>query len=149
MLGAFLLQRRLLGGRSFETVGPRPHRSEQRALGAAAPAIAAIFLLIVLLAAGLPLLAVFGTAFSRTISGGLALDNLGWRNFALVLDDRSGALQAIRNSIALGLAAALITGTVGALAAYIVTRTRLPGRRIIDALTILPNAVPESSSRSD
>ncbi len=46
------------------------------------------------------------------------------------------------NSLALGIATALVTGLLGAIAAYVVTKTQARGRMVLDILTILPNALP-------
>ena len=142
LLAAFYLQQRLLAGRSFETFGARPQAAPKQSLGQLTPIAVIAFIIFVLLAAGIPLAAIFGTAFSKTLSGGLVLSNLGLRNYLLILDDQSGAFQALRNSLWLGLATAAITGLVAVVAAYIVVRTRLAGRRLIDLLTTLPNALP-------
>jgi iron(III) transport system permease protein len=142
LLTAFSGQARILAARSFETVGARPQQIQKRELGTFAPLAILGFVVFAVLAAGVPLAAILGTAFSKTISGGLSADNLGLRNFALVLDDQSGAWRALRNSVALGLATALITGLIGVIAGYFVVRTRFRGLRLVDGLTALPNAVP-------
>jgi iron(III) transport system permease protein len=90
----------------------------------------------------MPLLAVLATATSRTISGGLKLDNLTLDNFAQIFEDPTGGLSALTNSFSLGIATALITGIIGAIAAYLVTQTKVRGRLLIDSLTVLPNAIP-------
>jgi iron(III) transport system permease protein len=90
----------------------------------------------------MPLLAILATALSKTISGGLAPANLGLDNFRAILADSAGALQALTNSLSLGVAAALITGLLGAMAAYAVVKTRVRGRLVLDVLTNLPNALP-------
>jgi iron(III) transport system permease protein len=94
------------------------------------------------LATGVPLLAILATATSKTISGGLALDNLGLKNFVAVFNNGAGALQALGNSFALGIGTALLTGIIGMLAAYTTVKTRYRGRWLLDIMTILPNALP-------
>jgi iron(III) transport system permease protein len=100
------------------------------------------FAVVTFLATGLPLLAILATALSKTISGGLAPTNLGFDNFAAILSDGTGALRAMANSLSLGVAAALVTGLLGALSAYTVVKTQVRGRGVLDVLTILPNALP-------
>jgi iron(III) transport system permease protein len=70
------------------------------------------------------------------------LENLTLANFAAIFEDTAGGLIALRNSFSLGLATALATGLIGAIAAYVVTQTEVRGRAIIDSLTVLPNAIP-------
>ena len=52
------------------------------------------------------------------------------------------ALHAVKNSVILGLGAATIVMLLCAIAAWIVVRTRLPGRWLIDNLAFLPLAIP-------
>jgi iron(III) transport system permease protein len=141
-LAAFVAQLRILARRSFEAVGGRPQAVERRPLGALALPVALLFGAVALLAAGVPLFAILATALSRTISGGLTPGNIGLGNFALILQDESGALRALGNSLGLGIATALITGLLGVAASYGVVRTRFRGKYLLDALTILPNAIP-------
>jgi iron(III) transport system permease protein len=52
------------------------------------------------------------------------------------------ALTAVKNSVILGLGAATVVMLVMAVAAWIVVRTNLPGRWMVDNLAFLPLAVP-------
>lgn len=141
-IAAFSLQLRIIARRSYETVGSRPQAFEKRPLGPWTLPVVALFATVVFLGTLAPLFAIFATAFSSTISGGLALDNLGLRHFAAIGDNQGGALRALGNSLMLGIGTALITGVVGTAAAYVVVRTRLRGRNALDALTLLPNSIP-------
>jgi iron(III) transport system permease protein len=141
-LAAFVFQRRLLAGRSYETTGGKPQAIAKRPLGRASVPALFGFAVVALLAAGVPLLAILGTALSRTLSGGLAIDNLSLANFGRMLGNGSGALQALANSLTLGVSAALLTGLIGAVASYVVVRTKMRGRVLLDALTVLPSALP-------
>lgn len=140
--GAFLLQRWILTRRSYQTTTGKPQESTKRSLGVWRWPVIALFALVAFISAGLPLLAILATAMSRTISGGLAWSNLGLSNFAGILGDTTGALRALGTSLSLGVAAALVTGLLGALSAYAVVKTQVRGRSLLDALTILPNALP-------
>ncbi len=140
--GAFLLQRWILTRRSYETTTGKPQDSARRPLGPWRGPVVALFAGVAFVATGLPLLAILATAMSRTISGGLVWSNLGLSNFAAILGDTSGALKALGMSLSLGLGAALVTGLLGALSAYAVVKSQVRGRGVLDALTILPNALP-------
>jgi len=141
-LSAFYVQLRIVARRSYETIGGKPAPVTLRPLGAWAVPVLVLFAAAAGLATGGPLFAIFATALSKTISGGLTFDNLGLQNFARIADNQGGALRALTNSLSLGAATALITGLLGAMASYCVVRTRLRGRHLLDALTILPNAIP-------
>jgi iron(III) transport system permease protein len=139
---AFLVQRRVLAGRSFETTGGRPSARDKRPLGRLAVPVMALFGLVTFLATGVPLFAVLATAMQKTISGGLVAGNLGLQNFAAILNDSAGGLRALGTSLSLGVATALIAGLLGALVSYVVVKTGTRGRRTIDVLAMLPNALP-------
>ncbi len=140
--GAFLLQRWVLNRRSYEATTGKPQDSARRELGPWRIPVLAAFAVVAFVATGLPLLAIVATALSRTISGGLAWSNLGLGNFTAILGDSTGALKALGTSLGLGVAAALVTGLLGAVSAYAVVKTRVRGRGALDVLTILPNALP-------
>lgn len=140
--GAFLLQRWILTRRSYQTTTGKPQENAKRSLGRWTWPVMGLFALVSFVATGLPLLAILATALSRTISGGLVWSNLGFENFAAIFSDTTGALRALSTSLSLGLAAALLTGVLGALSAYAVVKSKIRGRGILDGLTILPNALP-------
>lgn len=140
--GAFLVQRWILTRRSYQTTTGKPQAFEKRALGGWTTLVVLGFVLTTFLATALPLLAILAAALSRTISGGLVPGNLGLTNFAAIFTDSTGALRALGNSLSLGIAAALVTGLLGALSAYAVVKTTIRGRTLLDVLTILPNALP-------
>ena len=52
------------------------------------------------------------------------------------------ALQALGTSVSLATATAVLAGTVGFLAAWSVTKGRVPGAGLIDACSLLPAALP-------
>lgn len=141
-LGAFLLQRWILTRRSYVTTGSKPQAKDKRPLGRLTLPVVCLFALVAFVATGLPLLAILATAASKTISGGLVPSNLGMRNFAAILDDSAGGFRALTNSLALGISAALVTGFLGAIASYTAVKTRFRGRSLLDAMTVLPNALP-------
>lgn len=140
--GAFLVQRWILTRRSYQTTTGKPQAFEKRSLGGWTIPVVGAFALVAFLATAVPLIGILATAMSRTISGGLVWTNLGLDNFAAILTDGTGALKALGTSLSLGVGAAVITGLLGALSAYAVVKTNMRGRGLLDALTILPNALP-------
>lgn len=141
-VGAFVLQLRILAGRSFETTGGKPQAFQRAPLGAAAVPVVLCFALVAVLATGVPLFAILATALSRTVSGGLRAGNLGLDNFTAILSADTGGLVALGNSLALGLATALLTGLLGVAISYGVVKARFHGKSAFDALSMLPNALP-------
>lgn len=140
--GAFLIQRWMLTRRSYQTTTGKPQNVEKRALGRWTLPVVLGFAVVAGLATAVPLLGILATALSRTISGGLVMSNLGFDNFRAILSDGTGALRALGTSLMLGVAAALLTGLLGALSAYAVVKSNFRGRTLLDILTILPNALP-------
>ena len=141
-LAAFAVQRRILAARNWQTTGGKPQAQDKRPLGRWRWPVMAGFALVAFLATGVPVLAILATALSKTLSGGLAPGNLGLQNFAAVMADSGGALRALGHSIGLGVATALLAGSLGALAAYATVKGRGRGRWAIDLLSVLPNALP-------
>ncbi|MGE4339503.1 MAG: ABC transporter permease [Pigmentiphaga sp.] len=141
-LTVFSLQRRLLRGRDFETIGGKPAAVAERELGVWRWPVLMAFAAVAVLATLAPLFAIGATAFSRTLSGGLTIGNLGLDHFRAIFTQGSAALRAFGLSIGLGLAAALLAGILGAAVAYVASRPTQRGGRWLDALSALPNTLP-------
>lgn len=143
-LVAYNLQHWIVTRRSYIAVGGKAHDGAPTLPLATGWRVAAVllFALVAMLAIVIPIFAVTATAVSRTLSGGLAWSNMGLDNFREIFANTTGGLDALRNSLALATGAALATGFLGALVAYVVVRTSARGRGLADALSILPNALP-------
>lgn len=139
---AYVGQRRLMGGRGYEATDGKPQALHRAALGAWRLPVLLLFAVVAVCATLLPLLAIAATAFTGTLSGGLAWDNWTLRHFRSILGAGSEALQALGTSFALALAAALLVGVFGALVAYCSVRLRTRTALALDVLSVLPNAMP-------
>lgn len=71
------------------------------------------------------------------------LRNLSLANFVTVTSS-STFIPSLENTVFLGLAAPTIAMLVVAVAAYIVARTSIRGRKVLNYLTLLPLAIPET-----
>lgn len=140
--GAFLIQRRVLAARNWQTTAGKPQPIVKQELGRLRLPVLLAFGIVAFIATGAPLLAILATALSRTISGGLALGNLTLDNFVQVVQGGSAPLRALATSLTLGVATAVVAGLLGAIASYVVVKTKARGRLALDVLTILPNALP-------
>lgn len=140
--GAFLIQRRVLSSRNYQTTAGKPQAIVRRPLGRLTVPVLLLFCLVAFLASGVPMLAILATALSRTLSGGLAVDNMTLGNFAQIYEAGSAPLRALGISLALGAATAIIAGLLGAVSSYVVVKTKTAGRGLLDMLTVLPNALP-------
>ncbi|WP_445682215.1 ABC transporter permease [Radicibacter daui] len=139
---AFFTQLRILSRRNYETTGGKPQAIERRPLGLWTVPVLLFFAFAAFIACAVPLLAILATALQRTLSGGLAFGNFGLQNFTEIWSQGSDGLTALMSSLSLGVSTALITGLLGALASYFVVRGTGRGRVLLDALSVLPNALP-------
>lgn len=141
-VAAYALQRRLLSGRQYETTDGKPQQVMQVPLGPWRWPVLALFGLAALAATLLPLLSIALTAFTGTLSGGVRADNFTLRHFAAIFEQGSDAWSALSTSFSLAAGVALLTGALGALVAYCVLRFRSRWSLALDAVSVLPNAMP-------
>lgn len=141
-MAAFYLQHWLVTRRSYVSQTGKPAIAERLELGPWKWPVFGLFALVALAAVAVPVLAVLATAFTGTLSGGLSWENLSTRHFEALLANRGGAMKALSTSLALATGAALVTGVLGALVGYLVVRSQVRGRRLLDLLSLLPNAMP-------
>lgn len=140
-LAAFFLQHRLLANRNFETHAGKPVATTPRELGIWRWPVLIAFALIATIATLAPLFAITATAFSRTLSGGLHTANLTFAHFQALWIDSEG-IGALTTSLGLATATAFITGALGLFSAWYIVKTRNRGRALLDALTLMPHALP-------
>lgn len=140
-LAAFWLQHRLLARRGFEAHSGKPAAATPRELGAWRWPVLLAFALIAGTATLMPLFAIMATAFTRTLSGGLNIGNLTLGHFRALWVDGDG-VTALSTSLSLATLTALITGALGLLSAWTIVKTRMRGRALLDALTLMPHALP-------
>lgn len=138
IIGKLLLGRSYDAGTSKASIAWTP-----RHLRGWRGALAALPFVIVFLAAILPHLSVLLTSFSQTGTWHKSLLPAGWTldHYAQALVDDL-ALPSIRNSIFYATVATAGAVAVGLAVAVLVVRTNIPGRGAIDALAMLPLAVP-------
>jgi len=133
---AFFAQKRLAERTAHASVGGRGSTRHPQvshpAVKAAALAVCGAVSLIVML----QYITVFAGATTRLFG----IDNtFTLRHFTAAMTASSDAL---RDTITLGVAAALVTAVLGVLIAYFVVRTRAPGRGALDFVASLPLAIP-------
>ena len=139
---AYAGQRWLMAGRGYESTDGKPQAMHRGELGGWRVPVLLLFATVAVCATALPLLAIGATAFTGTLSGGLAWENWTLRHFEAIFGQGSEALQALGTSFSLALAAALLVGVFGALVAYCSVRMRTRSALALDVLSILPNAMP-------
>jgi iron(III) transport system permease protein len=111
----------------------------RRELGGAARIAAYAFILLVLLVALSPHLGILLLSLSTVWSFSVLPDDYTLRHFAAVFRDSP---QLIGNTLLYGGLAALIDVTLGSIIAYLILRTRLPARQMLDGIANAAVAVP-------
>lgn len=94
------------------------------------------------LAVGVPAASMMLTSVMGTLSGGVSVENVTLRHFAALFDQQGDALSALGTSLSLALGSALIVGALGLLAAWLVMVQKIKGRGMVDALSLMPAALP-------
>jgi iron(III) transport system permease protein len=142
-VSSYVLGKLVFGGRAYATLGKASiHSQPQRLTGAAGLGAALLFTIVTALAilphAGVVLasLAVEGRWYGTVLPEAWTLTHYG---AALSHPDAAGA---IRMSLLLATCAMALDVVLGIMIGYVVVRTRLPGRGLIDALAMTPLAVP-------
>jgi iron(III) transport system permease protein len=131
----------LFGRSNFALTGRASIAAQSQPL-ARGPAFgcAAAFAIVTLIAV-LPHLSVLLVASSSDWYGSVLPDSLTFSNFGEALSN-DVTLSSIWNSLKYAGLATIFAGITGVTIAYIVVRTKLPGRELLDTLAMLPLAVP-------
>src|SRR5699024_8614923 len=90
-----------------------------------------------LFAAILPYGLLIYTSFVRVPTAAISVENFTLDNYVNLYTNPI-AWNGLSNSVVLGLSAAIIIAIMGLVLAYLVSRTKTPGRALVDYITILP-----------
>jgi iron(III) transport system permease protein len=130
-------------GRAFQTISGKGFRPRPMGLGVwripAAALIVAYFLISVVLPLGVLAYASTQPFYSPPTSE--TLSHMSLDNYSTVWH-LPLARDAVKNSLILGIGAATTVMFVAAVASWVVVRTRLPGRWLVDNLAFLPLVIP-------
>lgn len=139
----YLIGKLWLGRAGFASGGRASIGSTEKRLGPGGALAATAFFAIVTGAALIPHVGVVLSALAEPGSWYRSVlpMELTFANFGKALGDPL-AYSSIRNSLVLSLAAALVDIALGVLIGYVIVRTTLKGRTLLDALAMLPLAAP-------
>jgi iron(III) transport system permease protein len=140
--GAIVVQRLLLQGREYAVLSGKSMQPNRVRLRAHTAWILPACWGLVLVTSIAPVLAILVTALIKAYGLPPTLDNLTLENFSHLLFMNAAARRGIVNSLLLAGGAATVIAFLGALIAYILVRTSLPGRDLLDFASALPYAVP-------
>ncbi|WP_337038840.1 MULTISPECIES: ABC transporter permease [Pseudescherichia] len=141
-LTGWWLQRRLVGDKEVTSVTGKPTENMGATLGIAVVPVVTVMALTGFLAVGLPGLSMAVTGVMSTLSGGLAWNNVTPQHYLALFSQQGDALSALGTSLSLALGASLITGLLGLLISWLVVVRQIKGRSVLDALSLLPAALP-------
>lgn len=142
VLAAFFLQNWIATRKSYVSQTGKPVVTEPLALGAWTLPVLLLFGLVAVIGVVIPLAAIAVTANLGTLSGGLQWSNFDSRHYAAIFAPGSRAMTALQTSGWLALLTALSTGALATVIAWLVVRGTGASKRFMDALSILPNAIP-------
>ncbi len=137
-----ILHRFYLKGREYAVISGKSMHPNLVLLGSHKSWIVPLLALVVFITSFAPLIAILLTSLTKALGLAPVPKNLTLQNFYDVLVTNRTARRAIRNSLVLALSSATIISFLGALIAYIVVKTRLRGRLLIDFISSMPYALP-------
>lgn len=141
-LCAWWLQKRLTDTTEVTSVTGKPGENTGASLGWMTLPALLFMALVAALAVLLPGASMVLTSLLGTLSGGMQASNVTLRHFSALFTMQGDALAALSTSLSLALASALIVGVLGLVAAWLVLVQKIKGSAIVDALSLMPAALP-------
>ena len=139
---ALLVQAGILRRRSFQVISGRNRPARPVSLGIWKWPAFAFSVIVFLLALVIPLGSCLVLSFLHAFGQGLTQSNWTVDNYTSVLTAGGDDLNALIRTVFLALSAATITTLLGMPIAFIIRRTRLPGRGVLSLFTLVTIAVP-------
>lgn len=141
-LSAWWLQKKLTGNQDVTSITGKPTENMGASAGSFTLPIVALLALTGFIAVILPGASMALSGVLGTLSGGVTLANLTTSHYAALFSQQGDALSALGTSLSLALGAACITGLLGLLAAWLVVVQKIKGHGLVDALSLMPAALP-------
>ncbi|MFW0765236.1 ABC transporter permease [Trabulsiella odontotermitis] len=141
-LCAWWLQRALTGNKDVTSITGKPTENSGAEPGLLVIPMVIVMTVVGLLAVVLPGASMALSGVLSTLSGGVTLENVTGSHYAALFSQQGDALSALGTSLSLALGAACVTGLVGLLASWLVVVQKIKGRAVIDALSLIPAALP-------
>jgi iron(III) transport system permease protein len=135
------LYRRLTTGRSFVTVSGKAVRPRAMDLGRLRWVLFAVCAAYVLLSVALPIITLAYASVQKAAVAFPTLSNFTLENYRTALS-LNAVRSALTNSLWLGLVTATIGVAITGLIAWIIQRSQLPGRAVLEYVVMFPQAVP-------
>ena len=139
-------QNKVLAGRSYTTVAGKAFRPRALRLGpwrflTLGLAMIYLFVVVILPAIALTIAAFRKFLFIRDLPSLVDSKQYSWIHFDRLFANPQ-TLAALVNTLKVGLITAFVGGALAFAIGYTVTRTRVPGRSIVDTIATIPVAIP-------
>lgn len=141
-LCAWALQKKLTGHHDVTSITGKPTENSGADAGVFTVPVVLVMTLVGIIAVILPGASMALSGILGTLSGGVTADNVTLSHYAALFNQQGDALSALGTSLSLALGTACITGCLGLLASWLVVVQKIKGRGVIDALSLMPAALP-------
>ncbi|HDX4047954.1 TPA: iron ABC transporter permease [Enterobacter soli] len=141
-LSAWGLQKKLTGHHDVTSVTGKPTENSGANASVFTLPIVMLMALVGGIAVILPGASMALSGVLGTLSGGVTLANVTMSHYVALFSQQGDALSALGTSLSLALGAACITGILGLLASWLVVVQKIKGRAVLDALSLMPAALP-------
>lgn len=138
------LQNKILSKGRFQIIAGKSFRPVEVKLRGLRMPLLIICILYIAFTIALPTITIFLVGGLKTYGLPISWENLTLENYKFILFDWQLTKDAIRNSVLLGLAAAVITMFAGVMISYVIVKMRVKGKGILEFLGMLPFSVPGS-----
>ncbi|MFK3911844.1 ABC transporter permease [Enterobacter cancerogenus] len=140
--GAWAMQKKLTGQHDVTSITGKPTENSGANAGLYTLPMAVLMMVVSVVAVLLPGASMALSGVLGTLSGGVTLDNVTTSHYAALFSQQGEALPALGTSLSLALGTACITGLLGLLASWLVVMQKIKGRAMLDALSLMPAALP-------
>lgn len=141
-LCAWALQKKLTGHHDVTSITGKPTENRGADAGAFTLPVVLVMALVGVVAVILPGASMALSGILGTLSGGVTAGNVTLSYYVALFSQQGDALSALGTSLSLALGTACITGCIGLLASWLVVVQKIKGRGVIDALSLMPAALP-------
>lgn len=137
-----LLQRVYLGGKQFAVLSGKSMQPNLVRLGSHRVWLTVVAIIVVLITTVVPLVAILLTALVRAYGLPPVPSNWTLANFKDVLLLNKAAQRGIVNSLMLAVSAATVITILSALISYVIVKTKMRGRMLLDFIANAPYTLP-------
>lgn len=141
-LSAWGVQKKLTGHHDVTSVTGKPTENSGANAGVFTLPIVMLMAFVGGIAVILPGASMALSGVLGTLSGGVTWSNVTMSHYMALFSQQGDALSALGTSLSLALGAACITGMLGLLASWLVVVQKIKGRAALDALSLMPAALP-------